>query len=209
MTAKTTWTLTAGALVLAAGVAFLLPRMVGGYVAPRVQVLQAKAERGDAQAQADLANIYYNGDDGVVRDVARAKELWRRAAEQGSVNAQLNYATLAIAEAGTNGVPPQAVEWLKKAAAAGDEAAQRNLGILYLTGVGGERDSRRAAIWLHRAAAQGDAKAQYNLGLMFATGEGAAKDIAEARAWFRRAAANGHAEAARWLETHGEKGDVK
>ena len=59
------------------------------------EVIKAKADKGDSEAQLSLASSYANGK-GVAQDPAKAVKWLRKAAEQGSARAQcllaLNYA---------------------------------------------------------------------------------------------------------------------
>ena len=54
-----------------------------------VEELRARAEQGDADAQANLGLMYYNGE-GVPQDYAEAVRWFRLAAEQGDADAQYN-----------------------------------------------------------------------------------------------------------------------
>jgi TPR repeat protein len=88
------------------------------------------AERGDIEAQLDLASRYFNGH-GVKKDFKKAADWCRKAAEQGDAEAQFN---LGVHYANGVGVKQdyfKAVEWYQKAAEQGQANAQFNLGLMY------------------------------------------------------------------------------
>ncbi len=116
------------------------------------------AEKGNADAQAGLAELYETGQ-GVPKDAAKAIELYRKAAEQGHAGAQ--YALGFDFESG-RGVPQdhvQAAKWFRLAAEQGQPLAQYDLGQRYELGVGVPVDKPEALKWLILAAAQGQADA--------------------------------------------------
>ena len=106
------------------------------------------------------------------RDYAKAGEMgtaflvFRRAAETGSVPAQLElaafYDPLATpAKAGFTPDAARAAEWYERAALAGSAEAQRKLGLLLAKGgTGLPVDAAKAKSWLQQAAAQNDADAK-------------------------------------------------
>ena len=112
------------------------------------------AEQGDADAQALLAVVYYNGR-GVERDFGEALRWARLAAEQGNAGGQ---SVLGMAYRSGNGVardPAEAARWLRLGAEQGDVTAQTFLGLLYLDGDGVVQDDVSAYVWLTLADASG------------------------------------------------------
>ena len=155
--------------------------------------ISEKAEKGEAEAQYQLARCYQFGD-GVKKDQAQSVEWARKAAEQGLAAAQ-NYMGLCYANGeGVKKDPVQAVAWFRKAADQGVANAQFCLGISYASGIGIEQDPVKAATWYRKAAEQGSAEAQNELGLAYASGVGVEQDSAEALKWVRKAAEQGLAE---------------
>ncbi len=115
--------------------------------------LLAKANAGDAASQVLVADCYAAGT-GVARDFKLAAEWYRKAAEQGSVGAQVHLAVLY--RDGGEGLPrdmAQAAAWYRKAAEQGDVGAQGTLGNLYSMGQGVPLDYIEAYYWLDLAAA--------------------------------------------------------
>lgn len=110
--------------------------------------------------QTNLGEINDNRGSKVTIDTTNEVELFRKAAEQGDANAQLN---LGCMYADGNGVPkevPKAVEWWKKAAAQGNKYAQFNLGVYYGRGEGVSKNLVLTYAWVNLAAAHGHETAQ-------------------------------------------------
>ena len=152
------------------------------------------AERGDANAQFDLALRYADGD-GVEQDQSKAVHWYQKAAEQGHAKAQFN---LAVRYENGNGVErdqTKAVRWYLKAAQQGHSGAQFNLAVCYKDGDGVQEDQWKASHWFHMAAEQGDAVAQFNLAVRYEEGRGIHQDQSKAIRWYRTAAHHGYANA--------------
>ena len=154
----------------------------------------AEAERGDDQAQYNLAVMYNNGR-GVAQDYKEAVKWFRKAAEQGLAEAQFNLAMIYNNGQGVAQDYKEAVNWFRKAAEQGLAEAQSKLALIYNNGEGIPQDYKEAVNWFRKAAKQGFALAQFNLALMYKNGEGITKDYKEAVKWYRKAAEQGHAEA--------------
>ena len=110
---------------------------------------QTLAEKGDAEAQSNLAVLYYEGK-GVAQDYGKALEWLEKAATQGDARTQTN---LGLLYAQGHGVPQdygKAREWYEKAALQGNAVAQYNLGDLYYTGLGVPQDYGKAREWTEK-----------------------------------------------------------
>ena len=121
------------------------------------------------------------------QDGAKAMEWFRKAAEQGNVDAQFK-----LVWAFDN----DSVFWLKNSAKQGHSLSQYLLGSMYAKGQGVEQDDAKALEWFRKAANQQDTWgnfSQYYLGLMYAEGRGVEQDDAKALGWFRKAVAQDHA----------------
>ncbi|MGA6994331.1 MAG: tetratricopeptide repeat protein [Candidatus Deferrimicrobiaceae bacterium] len=124
-----------------------------------VSELIERANKGEAEAQTALAEMYRKGE-GVPKNDAEAAKWYRKAAEQGVPEAQVN---LGLMQANGQGVPKnygEAVEWFSKAAEQGEAKAQHGLGVMYHNGFGVERDDGEAMKWFRKAAEQGYYKDQ-------------------------------------------------
>lgn len=86
------------------------PNAVPAVAPDDFQALQARAEQGDAKAQNELGRLYANGGRNVTRDDAQAAAWYRKAAEQGNADAQLQ---LAISYDLGQGVPKDVTEAAK------------------------------------------------------------------------------------------------
>ncbi|HWQ52805.1 MAG TPA: metallophosphoesterase [Bryobacteraceae bacterium] len=149
------------------------------------------AEKGDANAQYNVALLYARGE-GIPQDIPKAAEWYRKAAEQGVAAAQYN---LGVILANGQGVPQNITEarnWFEKAAAQDVAEAQDVLGYIYGAGQGVKQDFAEALKWYRRAAERGVAGAQFNLGVMHDLGQGVERNPEEALSWYRKAAEQGY-----------------
>jgi len=153
----------------------------------------ARAQRGDSEAEFELGRIYFLGT-GRSKDDTQAIYWVRKAAEQGYPNAEsaLGFAYL-NGNAGVDRDDLSAVHWFQRAADHGLAEAQATLAYMYAQGRGGlPKDDSQAVNWFRKAAEQGLADAQLNLGKLYSAGRGGLpKDEAQAVAWFRKAAEQG------------------
>jgi hypothetical protein len=152
-----------------------------------VNRVRQAAEQGDANAQARLGDIYYQGQ-GVPQDYAEAARWLRQAADQGDVRAQFGLGILYYKGQGVQQDYAEAARWYRKAADQGQADAQCYLGSLYAVGQGVTQDYAEAVRWYRKAADQGQIDAQKTLGLMYERGLGVLPDRAEAALWYRKAA---------------------
>lgn len=165
----------------------------------------AKAQAGDAQAQADVGHDYGNGTEDVPRDKYKAMEWLGKAAAQGN-----GYAAEEL-----KGLQDNLVEYnrLKAAAATGDRDAEyayadyiRDDHFWFYDGRGFEPTS--AIVWYRRAADQGQADAEAYMGLYYlraylyqaqpdawdfgiAQAPASPDNFATAMTWYTRAASKG------------------
>lgn len=134
--------------------------------AEQVQKIRTAAERGDAQAQCDLARYYGKGT-GVVQDGAEAVKWWIRAAEQGHAESQHILGVLHAAGRVVEKNQTKAVMWFRRSAEQGYSEAQFSLGNSYSEGVGVVMNDDESIKWFRKAAEQGHAKAQHIIGLHY------------------------------------------
>jgi len=122
--------------------------------APELAAWRQAAERGEVDAQTQLASAYYLGQ-GVAPDYHEALTWYRKAAEQGDRKAQT---VLGLMHEGGEGVPKDAREaarWFRLAAERGDVDAQSRLGEKCYLGEGVPKDLDEAKKWFKLAALQG------------------------------------------------------
>lgn len=103
--------------------------------------------------------MYLNGHGDVPRDLKKAYETFRSAAERGHARAQYNLGIMYSTGTHVEESPASAASWLAKAAANGHANAAFNLANLYLTGSGVEKDSQQAHLYLCMAADRGHVEA--------------------------------------------------
>jgi uncharacterized protein len=101
------------------------------------------AERGFAEAQFSLGNLYLRGE-GVPKDAARAKVWFERAVEQGHARAQLNLALMIVA--GESGPRDLVAAYVLAMRAVGQLAGDER------------RDARSAADLIHRYMSTSEAE---------------------------------------------------
>jgi len=163
-------------------------------LAQEASIARARAEKGDAKAQFDLAFMYYAGK-GVPQDYTAAFDWSRKSADQGYAKAQ---DALGFMYYEGRGVPQdyaEATRWYRKSADQGYAKAQFGLASMYYDGKGVPQDYAEAARWYRKAADQGDTMAQVDLGFMYREGKGIQQDYTEAIRLYREAAYQGQAAA--------------
>lgn len=129
------------------------------------------------------------------KNYKEAVRWYRKSAEQGHAQAQVNLGTLYSKGLGVGRDYTEAVKWYRKAAEQEHAQAQNNLGVMYSEGQGVEQDYNEAAKWCGKAAEQGHAQAQTNLCIMYSEGQGVEQDYKEAAKLCRKAAEQGHGQA--------------
>ena len=159
----------------------------GNELAERIR----KAENGDAQTQYRLGFDYSAGYDDVPFDKEKAVFWYKKAAENGHIDAQRSLAW--IYERG-EGIPrnsSEALKWYLLVAENNDANAQSAIGSLHQYGGDGSVaiDLDKAREWHLKAAELGNAWSQYTLGFMYEFGEGVPFDRQQAIAWYEKAAA--------------------
>jgi ankyrin repeat protein len=161
-------------------------------------LVQEKADNGDAFFQTVLAILYHHGD-GVPQSYQRALALWRKAADNGYYDAWCKlgnlYNTGHILGRDIN----KAIACYTKAGNGGSGIAWYNIGALYFHGRGVPQNRTMAVSYYKKAADLGMAPAQFDLGLCFDKGYGVAKDRGQAIQWFNMAAKNGNFDARQYL----------
>ena len=158
--------------------------------------LKEAAENGDAKAQFELGEKYWDKE-----DFEKAVYWYERSAENGYAAAQYYLGWMYDHGKGVSKDDEKAVYWFEKSAKQGDAEAQYYLGYMYRYGV--SRDYEKAAYWFEKSAENGYSKAksklvktQYELGWMYYYGDvGVPKDYQKALYWFEKSAENGYTEA--------------
>ena len=163
---------------------------------PKVDLaaLKKRAEAGDAAAADQLADAYSMGVLGY-RDLSEASKWYRKAAENGSVKAQVKIGMLLEGGFGVARDPKQAMAWYEKAAAHDETDAMMRLANAYMNGIETDTSSveKNPAVglkWLAKAAQLGVSTAQIEMGEACVNGipDVLQPNYAEAMKWYRMAA---------------------
>ena len=155
-------------------------------------VMRARAEKGDAKAQVNLASMYYYGK-GVPQNYGEAVRWCGKAAEQGYALAESRMGSLYFYGKGVPQDYTEAARWYRKAAERSEPEGELGLASAYFYGKGIPQDYTEAVRWYRKSAEQGDAVAQFSLGSIYSQGTGVQQDYAEAIGWYRKAASQGNA----------------
>ena len=135
-----------------------IAKQAAGPVSP-IQRLRMQAERGNVEAQFELARAYDHGRD-VPKDKTEAVRWYRLAARQEDTFAQNALGDNYWEGTGVPKDDTEAVRWWRLAADKGFAPAQHSLGkILSGGGQGVRSDKIQAYMWLALSAAQGDEEA--------------------------------------------------
>ena len=175
---------------------------------PRPATLLAQAEAGDATAQYNLGNAYYNGDTGTV-DYDQARRWWTKAAAHqdkspnttsalSTTKAAAWYKTTASPPSGTPPLPNRITPLPNTTSATSTAMASV------------PQNAYIARDWQEKAAAQGDSDAMYALGTLYQQGElgiSGSGQQALTYQWLEKAAMRGHPHAQNELANLYERGE--
>ncbi|VVC32008.1 Sel1-like repeat [Cinara cedri] len=135
------------------------------------------ANKGDAQAQVGLGQLYLQGGRGVPIDIQTAHYYFQKAAENGN---PLAYGFLGkIYLEDRDDVKPdyeKALEYFYKAAQVKNPVGQSGLGYMYLHGLNVAQDYAQALNWFTMAAEQGWVEGHLYVGIMYYKGLGVKRD---------------------------------
>jgi TPR repeat protein len=154
------------------------------------------AEQQHAPGLLLLAELYQKGE-GTAVNQARAVELLRAAADQGSAQARYQVGLAYLRGEGVTRDSAQAAAYLEQAAEQNHVPALLALAELHQSQ---SPPDPRAREWLRRAASQDSAEAQYALGVSYTEAGAGGVDNLEAYVWLSRAVLNGYERARSYLE---------
>ena len=150
-------------------------------------------KKAEAEAKKKLEEDFINALDAYqTKDYKLAIFLYKKAANQGHIDAQFNLALMYDKGEGVTQNHEQATYWYGNAAVQGNAEAQYALAYNYQVGEGINKDYKQAIYWYRKAADQGYDYAENNLGYMYFMGYGVAKDYSQAEYWYRKAAIQGN-----------------
>jgi TPR repeat protein len=124
-----------------------------------LRLMTRSAEAGFVTAMVGLAQMHELGLAGLEVDLVQSVQWSRRAADAGSVDAQVDVATAYFLGRGAPKDAALAARWYRLAAQGGDPGAMFLIASLYESGEGVERDLAEARYWYAAAARGGEAGA--------------------------------------------------
>lgn len=141
-----------------------------------------------AQQLYDEATKYYNGSNGVSKDLKKAYELYLQAAKKDFAKAQYSVADMLYYGEEIEKDEIAAYQWYVKAANNGDAIAANRLGNMFYSGKSVPQDYKKAVEWYEKSAEGGYKWGQYNLADMYYNGNGCRQDYGKAFSWYEKAA---------------------
>jgi TPR repeat protein len=140
--------------------------------------LLAASEQGVAQAQYDLARLYFK------LDADERGLAWlREAVDQRHPQAHTLFSTLYREGRGVSQDEVESIRLLRRAAELGDPAAQNEYGVALRDGSRVGSDAHQSFQWFEKAARSGYIGAQFNLALAYLHGTGVKQDRVRGVAW--------------------------
>lgn len=148
-----------------------------------------------ASALHNLATCYYDGS-GRLKDRAKARALYARAAEMGFDKAHCAYGNMLIS--GDGGAPDiqRGLALCKEAADFGNADAQTDYAGYLLSGKHVPKAAAEARKYLEQAAGTGQRNAAFLLGQVYWNGDGIEKNVPQAAIWWITAYEKGRTDAA-------------
>ncbi len=131
----------------------------GGDYAVAIQRYEALSKAGHAQAQYDLAQIYFQGI-GTAKDSQKGWYWLLSAAGTGNVAAMVQLGALFESGVGADRDYATAAQWYLRAARKGDAVGRFNLALMYLKGIGVPKDEVAALAWFRLSFRAGCAAAR-------------------------------------------------
>lgn len=148
------------------------------------------AEKGDATAQYQIAEMYEKGE-GVPKSAKKAARWYRKVALKGYVDAQYKLGEMYENGQGVSKNLKEALEWYKLVAGQKYMDAQHKVGQMYYQGRGTTKDYLKAFKWYELSADKEYGPAQADLGRMYHEGRGVSKNNIKSYMWLTLALANG------------------
>lgn len=150
------------------------------------------AAEGDLESLTQEGLMLSNGD-GCEKDLAKATDCLREAAERGHVAAIMLMGECYLEGKNVPRDEKRATALFLEAAEKGNPIAMNKLGDAYHKGRGVKRDFVEAARWFSEAARNGILESYGNLGVLYMNGDGVARDEAKAVEQFKKGIEGGDA----------------
>jgi len=124
------------------------------------------AQQEFAPAQYRLGEMYYFEKGGLSRDLGKAVELFKKAAEQHDPDALMNLAMLSGTGEGVPHDTEKALFWIKQARKSGNDSAPDYQKMLATSVDGKFTEDQQTRFWIEKAAELGIREAQIELGIL-------------------------------------------
>ncbi len=125
-----------------------------------IDALQQGIDAGSDSAMDTLAGFYLYGEQGVERDLTKARALYEKAAKQINISALYHLGEIHHHGWGVTANKTEALKWCRKAAALGNTGALETLARIHEEGDGVPRDDRQALHWYRIALAHDSSDAK-------------------------------------------------
>lgn len=155
------------------------------------------AEQGNVEAQLEVANKYFDGE-----DFEKSFEWYKKASEQGNIKATEGLGAMYEVGLGIDCDLDKAFECYFKAAMAGIGSAQNSVGICYLNGISVNENHDEAFRWFQKSVDSGDAMGIYNVGCCYYNGLSVEKNIDKALKWLEKGVEKDNEDSMILLGTH-------
>ena len=129
----------------------------------KIKELTEKAKKGDVEAQAELGEIYLQGD-GIKADYKKSMEWSKKAAENKNYRAMRNIGILYLEGLGVKKDYKKAFASFSSSVDGGDAQGPRYLGIMSEKGLGVKKSLDDASFYYEIGDSSGDLTSRYNLG---------------------------------------------
>ena len=129
----------------------------------KIKELTEKAKKGDTEAQAELGEIYLQGD-GIKADYKKSMEWSKKAAENKNYRAMRNIGILYLEGLGVKKDYKKAFASFSSSVDGGDAQGPRYLGIMSENGLGVKKSLDDAEFYYEIGDSSGDLTSRYNLG---------------------------------------------
>lgn len=126
-------------------------------------------------------------------DYVKAVDCFRRAAEQGDAEGQLNYGAMFFLGKGVEQNYKTAFEWILKSANNGNIDGQNDLGYLYENGFGIDQNYNKALEWYKKASDNGSGSASQSIAMLYWNGNGVEMSKKKSAEWSLKGAEQGDA----------------
>ena len=173
------------------------------------------AEHDIPSIQYDVAHKYYVGKDGIAQDLAKAFQLFLKAAQEVSAGENANdpesgeyyymVGDLYYNGHGTRQNYSEALKWFTRAADLGSGQAAYRIAEMHKNGQGVRKNIQTAIEWFAKAHDYYNKDAAYTIAQIYVKGDGVKPDMDEAQKWLVAAVKSGDEDALQWFGENPDK----